>query len=130
VSVRKLISIVLGATLAMIWSGSITRKPQVSSLPIVADPTHSSSTHSSLVQGSSSDADCKDDCRGHDAGYYWAEAHFVRDKRDCDFAGEHSTFTAGCRDYVNRQKSASSQSSYRRPSDEENDTPDSDSDDQ
>lgn len=131
--VRKLLPIIFVVALAMLWSGWLTRTPQTPPLPMVHSKLGSkpdSSTHDSAKPSSSGDNNCTGDCRGHQAGYDWAETRFVRDKRDCDFAGEHSTFAGGCRDYVDRQNGRGNQSEYRRPRDDENDTSDSDNDDQ
>jgi hypothetical protein len=132
---RKLLAIVFAAVLAMFWSGWLTWHGPLPTTSPKADSTlglstHNSSalnsaTHSSATHGSSGEDDCAGDCRGHQAGYNWAEGHFVQQEQDCDFAGEHSNFAEGCRDYVKRLHGDSKQS-YRRPSDDDN----SDSDDQ
>ena len=44
--------------------------------------------------------DCSRRSNACDAGFSWAQTHFVTDESDCEFAGETSEFTAGCRKYV------------------------------
>ena len=42
--------------------------------------------------------DCRDDCRGHKAGFAWAEMNGIADGGAC--TGAASTFTDGCRAYA------------------------------
>jgi hypothetical protein len=47
--------------------------------------------------------DCTIDCRGHKAGYEWAERKSISDGYDCDVAGDHynsPSFAEGCHAYV------------------------------
>jgi hypothetical protein len=44
------------------------------------------------------DADCTQDCSGHEAGYKWAEEHDIADEDDC--TGNSESFIEGCKAYV------------------------------
>jgi len=43
--------------------------------------------------------ECTEDCRGHEAGYNWAEENDISDEDDCD--GNSESFIEGCKTYVN-----------------------------
>jgi hypothetical protein len=44
------------------------------------------------------DADCTQDCSGHEAGYKWAEENDISDEDDC--TGNSESFIEGCKAYV------------------------------